>query len=201
MMNGSTRFDETSPIILENPDGTLVSGIPIKSYEAIERVPVIHTQQQTPSFSARVYLVDGNIETVYSRNRAFFLGLIAVDLFSNTGFVIYWCIESSDSIDAIEKEIQGLSRAELRRAFWVTIFLFVLHEIIMCVTGVQAIISRRERSLTKFIWLSLVGLIFLMGAIYVNRLSILLFFLRLMELFYARYIRTMFHQLAFTSLD
>eukprot|EP00002_Diphylleia_rotans_P032420 TRINITY_DN6803_c0_g2_i1.p1 TRINITY_DN6803_c0_g2~~TRINITY_DN6803_c0_g2_i1.p1 ORF type:complete len:202 (+),score=41.87 TRINITY_DN6803_c0_g2_i1:69-674(+) len=185
---------QSIPIVLENPDGSLMSGIPRKNYQSInyEETPNVSetTTQATPLLTHQTMRAF-EINLLYHRNRTLFLVLLSMEVLSNIAFIASGIIQSDEAIDTLEEEVGGIEKSAIVPLYWVAMSLYILYCIALYHSGFLGIYRRNIPLLSRFIQLSLFGLFLLIAFAYMNRLSFLLFFLRLTEYVYARYIRKM----------
>mmetsp|Transcript_19383 Transcript_19383/g.45463 ORF Transcript_19383/g.45463 Transcript_19383/m.45463 type:complete len:195 (-) Transcript_19383:166-750(-) len=170
------------PVFFENPDGTLVQGVP-PGYK-----------EQTPPSTPRQHTIDPpfanlnvDIVRVLARHETLFLLMLLLQLVVEIIFEAMHIKYRHDAIFELSLIYPAISTAILRTLFWLAFVGEVVYSFAFLGLGVLAAFKGKPRLYQRFSTVALIGTLGQLPLAYLNRFNLLIFFLRFISYAYARF--------------
>mmetsp|Transcript_55849 Transcript_55849/g.130701 ORF Transcript_55849/g.130701 Transcript_55849/m.130701 type:complete len:212 (+) Transcript_55849:124-759(+) len=171
------------PVLIANPDGTLVEGVP-RGYK--EDTPPSTPRAHISDFGMPV-LISADVVRVLARHETLFLSLLLMQFIVEIGFEIMHVKFRVEAIFELSLIYPSLSMPVLTGLYWAT----CMGESVFCAAyyslGVCAACTSRPRLYHRFSTVALVGTLGQLPLAYLNRFNLLIFFLRFIAYAYARF--------------
>mmetsp|Transcript_67571 Transcript_67571/g.197758 ORF Transcript_67571/g.197758 Transcript_67571/m.197758 type:complete len:199 (-) Transcript_67571:92-688(-) len=176
------------PVFVENPDGSLVQGVP-PGYK-----------EQTPPGTPRQQLVDPTFTTINSdivralaRHETLFLSMLVLQLLVEIAFEAIHVSYREDAIFELSLIYPALSVTVIRVMYWLAFVGEVIYSIAFFGLGILAAFKSKPRLYQRFSTVALIGTLGQLPLAYLNRFNLLIFFLRFISYAYARFQWNLLH--------
>mmetsp|Transcript_89110 Transcript_89110/g.191207 ORF Transcript_89110/g.191207 Transcript_89110/m.191207 type:complete len:196 (-) Transcript_89110:73-660(-) len=169
------------PVFVENPDGSLVQGVP-PGYA--EKTPP-GTPRQHPAENGQALRVD--IMRVLARHEAIFLSLLALQLCVEISFETMHVKYREDALFELTLVYPAVGLPRLRLLYWLIFAGEAVYFMAFFVLGVLAAFRSKPRMYQRFAAVALVGTLGQLPLAFLNRFNLLVFFLRFISYAYARF--------------
>lgn len=185
------KEDPKCPVFLENPDGSLIYGIPPGT-----KVPSPpHTPRRSDGLAPMDPALAAEVEYIFQRHEKLFLSLLVMELATEITFSLMYLYYAEYSVHEVSLVYHQLS---LRTLWLIFGSLFATEITYFCIyygLGFWAIWSNKRRVYRWFANAALVGILGQVMLAYMNKFNLLVFFLRLMAYVYAKFLRNLLHSL------
>jgi len=170
------------PVFVENPDGSLMEGIP-PGYR--ERTPP-GSPRHGPLLDPAAPL-NPEVVKVLARHEALFLLLLVLELLVECIFEVLHMQYREDAIVELSLIYPSLSVPVLRLLYWLAFAGESIFAGSFFALGVLAVCKSRIRLYQRFSTVALAGTLGQLPLAYLNRFNLLVFFLRFIAYAYARF--------------
>jgi len=195
MMHDDADKPPLGPVFIENPDGTLVQGVP-PGYDEC-------TPPSTPrrdSFDPSAPL-SADIIRALARHELLFLGLLALQLAVECMFETMHIEYREDAIFELALIYPSVPPAALRVLYWFAFFAECLYTGAFLSLGVMAAFRGKPKLYQRFSTVALVGTLGQLPLAYLNRFNLLIFFLRFISYAYGCFQRNLLYGIGLISQD
>lgn len=176
------------PVFVENPDGSLVQGVP-PGYK--EQTPPGTPRQQVidPTFTA----ISVDIVRVLARHETLFLSMLLLQLAVEITFETIHIKYREDAIFELSLIYPALSPTVIRVLYWLAFVGETIYSFAFFGLGVLAAFKSKPRLYQRFSTVALIGTLGQLPLAYLNRFNLLIFFLRFISYAYARFQWNLLH--------
>jgi len=180
--------EQAGPVFVENPDGSLVQGVPAEYKE--QTPPGTPRQQVTePGFTA----LNSDIVRVLARHETLFLTLLFLQLVVEIVFEAMHIKYREDAIFELSLIYPALSISVLTVLYWLAFVGESIYSFAFFGLGVLAAFKSKPRLYQRFSTVALIGTLGQLPLAYLNRFNLLIFFLRFISYAYARFQWNLLH--------
>mmetsp|Transcript_25626 Transcript_25626/g.73718 ORF Transcript_25626/g.73718 Transcript_25626/m.73718 type:complete len:208 (-) Transcript_25626:35-658(-) len=178
---GDDEKPSLQPVFLENPDGSLMQGVPLGYKE--------QTPPGTPRFSAGDVgmSMSGDVLKTLARHEIVFMSLLFAQFASECTFETIYAQYADDAIFELSLMYPALSLYILRFIYWSAAAAECLYSGSFIGLGVVAVFKGRPRLYQRFATVALAGTLGQLPLAYLNRFNLLIFLLRFISYAYARF--------------
>lgn len=176
----------SGPVFIENPDGTLVEGVPPGYQEPTPSSTPrgVHAVLEAGNFPQ---LANADVVRVLARHEGLFLGLLLLQLVVEVSFEGMHMSNREDAVFELSLIYPSLSLGVLHGIYMLA---FCGEAIYCCVyfsMGMMAACRSKPRLYQRFAAVALIGTLGQLPLAYLNRFNLLIFFLRFIAYAYARF--------------
>lgn len=176
------------PVFVQNPDGSLVQGIP-PGYR--EQTPPSTPRQQVTD--PTITVLNADIVRVLARHETLFLSMLLLQLVVECVFESMHIKYREDAIFELTLIYPSFSVAVLRFMYWFAFVGEIVYSIAFFTLGVLAAFKSKPRLYQRFSTVALIGTLGQLPLAYLNRFNLLIFFLRFISYAYARFQWNLLH--------
>eukprot|EP01067_Filipodium_phascolosomae_P007389 Filipodium_phascolosomae@DN5901_c0_g1_i1.p1 len=181
--------EETRPVFIRNPDGSLAQGVP-QGYKELAAV-----RGPTPLFrgfmSPGVDSVEHDVNFIYGRHEKLFCTLLGIQLIFEILFDGIYLYFSKSSMDEVRVVYPAMTPQDLWVSFVASAVLDCLYMICYYSVGFLAAAKHKPIYFDIFSTLALIGIIAQLVMAYVNSFNPFIFFLRLLGYLYAKFLSSL----------
>mmetsp|Transcript_43945 Transcript_43945/g.81624 ORF Transcript_43945/g.81624 Transcript_43945/m.81624 type:complete len:208 (+) Transcript_43945:147-770(+) len=171
----------SGPVFVENPDGTLVQGVPPGYCEPTPpQTPRSHMAEASAALNA-------DIVRVLARHETLFLALLLLQLIVECAFEMMHINYHEEAVFELSLIYPSLSISVLKMLYWFACACEIAYCFIYFSLGVLAALQSKPRFYQRFSTVALIGTLGQLPLAYLNRFNLLIFFLRFIAYAYARF--------------
>jgi len=184
-----------APVFIQNPDGSLVQGVP-RGYKEPPAPRSPRHQLFDPSAPLHAEVVK-----VLAKHEFLFLALLVADLVAEGAFGVLHMQNQEDAVLELSLLYASLSLPVLKVLYWLAFVGESVFAGAFFALGVMAACRSETRLYQRFASVALVGTLGQLPLAYLNRFNLLVFFLRFLSYAYARFQRNLLFSIGLVTED
>mmetsp|Transcript_6373 Transcript_6373/g.15765 ORF Transcript_6373/g.15765 Transcript_6373/m.15765 type:complete len:201 (+) Transcript_6373:242-844(+) len=183
------------PVFVENPDGSLVQGVP-PGYQEITPPSTPRREAFDPSLP-----LSADVIQALARHELLFLALLLLQLVVEVMFETMHITYREDAIFELSLIYLSVPPPVLRTLYWFAIFAECLYTGAFLTLGVMAAFRGKPKLYQRFSAVALVGTLGQLPLAYLNRFNLLIFFLRFISYAYGCFQRNLLYGIGLITQD